>query len=427
MALLAAGVVLHAHAASPRLDTGAEARAAYDEARTALASGHWDQAEILLERVLMLMPDHAEARIDFAALMARRGQVDLARELLSGLAQDPRTPAAHQKRLRELLAGMTRPPQVASAPGVSAAGQAGGSSGLLANGSLSSGRLGAAGRNGNAESPAAPRWRFEGQLGASTNPLARTSADGITLTLADGPVTLPLGTRPQAGAVAGAALQVLAPDRPGPASLGWTGADVTVQRLAYASREEAYRLSAWGEGPRWWGGGLRTGWLLSTQQGFDGQRRHQAAATAATARQRFTFALYQDPDLPDQGAWWRADHLLPSPWPGLVAQGSLELGRSLLKNQGYAKLAASVDVRLTPERRLHLQLSAQEDFRGYSPLLESNARRWLAGLNVVLEQQLEPVIGLPLAARLFHASRASNLALFKFQDAGLQLVWVRGW
>jgi hypothetical protein len=202
---------------------------------------------------------------------------------------------------------------------------------------------------------------------------------------------------------------------------------VTVQRLAYASREEAYRLSAWGEGPRWWDGGLRTGWLLSTQQGFDGQRRHQAAATAATARQRLTFAFYQEPDLPDHGAWWRADRLLPSPWPGLTAQGSLELGRSLSKNQGYARLAVSVDVKLKPERRLHLQLSGQEDFRGYSPLLESNARRWLAGLNVVLEQQLEPVTGLPLVARLFHASRASNLALFKFQDAGLQLVWLRAW
>ena len=65
--------------ASAPLQAEQDALQAYEEARRAVADERLDEAELLLERVLMLMPEHAGARLDFALLLARRGQADAAR------------------------------------------------------------------------------------------------------------------------------------------------------------------------------------------------------------------------------------------------------------------------------------------------------------------------------------------------------------
>ena len=60
-------------AATAPMQAEQDALQAHEQARQALAAGQWDEAELLLERVLMLMPENAEARLDFALLLARRG------------------------------------------------------------------------------------------------------------------------------------------------------------------------------------------------------------------------------------------------------------------------------------------------------------------------------------------------------------------
>ena len=64
---------------------------ALGQARVEITSQRYDRAEILLERVLMLHPENAEARIELAMLMARRGHIDGAQALVQSLVDDPRT------------------------------------------------------------------------------------------------------------------------------------------------------------------------------------------------------------------------------------------------------------------------------------------------------------------------------------------------
>jgi len=49
-----------------------EAEQALEQARQAIADRALDRAELQLERVLMLVPEHAEARVMLASLMALR-------------------------------------------------------------------------------------------------------------------------------------------------------------------------------------------------------------------------------------------------------------------------------------------------------------------------------------------------------------------
>jgi thioredoxin-like negative regulator of GroEL len=85
-----------------------EALQAFDQARTEINNQRYDRAEILLERVLMLHPENAEARIELAMLMARRGHNDGAQALVQSLLDDPRTEPDQFKALAALLQSMKK-------------------------------------------------------------------------------------------------------------------------------------------------------------------------------------------------------------------------------------------------------------------------------------------------------------------------------
>ncbi len=453
LSALAWGLPGPAMAAGTPLQAEQEALQAYHQARQALAAARWDEAELLLERVLMLMPEHAEARLDFALLLARRGQPDAARALILGLAQDPRTPAAYAAQLQALAARLPGAGEAAADATSSAPSSATSSAGA------SRPRPTAADadtRTATGAAPAAPPklWRAEATLAASTNPLTRTGAEGVVLTLPEGPVTLPLSTRPQPATVVGATLLRLQ---------GSGGLDVSVQKMDRPATATAYRAVGWGPWPAqaWPAQAQRAGlgapqWQLQTLRGYDNLRRHTAAlalpllplglstqasqppqgnptaeepaqALQGSAR-RVVLGAYAEPAQQDRGWLLRAEHRAgtPAPWP-VQWQASLERSSSTARAQGYWRLNLAMEAPLGPGRRLQAQATAQEDTHPYSPLLENNSHRRLLTAYLGLEQQFPLGGGHALVLRAFTTQRLSNLALFAFRDTGAQVAFARQW
>ncbi|MFN7022907.1 MAG: hypothetical protein ACK4WH_16560, partial [Phycisphaerales bacterium] len=126
--------------------------------------------------------------------------------------------------------------------------------------------------------PTASGWTWYAglALGRHTNPLAATTATEVTLTLPEGPLRLPLASRPQAGALATAEL---AAEQSGGARwhIQWARSDV-------AGAQPAWRLAASWPLPRQW---LPSGgWLqIADQRALDGGRRRVALAAFALAGQ----------------------------------------------------------------------------------------------------------------------------------------------
>lgn len=399
-------VAASAASAASVLQAEREAAEAFEQAREALGSARWDRAEILLERVLMLWPEHAEARIELARLMARRGQWEAARELIDSLADDPRTPEDFRQRLRTLAAGLAP----AARPGQAPAGAAA----QAANGRV------------NARRP----WRAEVNLTASTNPLARTAATDLTLTSVDGSVTLPLAQKAVAGGLAGVTLAHVQPE--------W-GLEATAQKLSQEEGSAAWRVTAWG--PLGWsslGRGLPARhviqWGLQAQQGLDGLRRMAASVAWSAPQSRFSLARYAEPSQADQGWVLRWDHRLPLP---TAVQGLASLERSLgaapastdstARRQGHWRLSLAAEMPLGGNRRLQAQWAAQQDSSPYSPLLENNAIRWLSTATVAVEQQWDWGGGMGLGLRAYAGTRRSNLVLFSYREAGVQATVMRAW
>ena len=383
-----------------------EATEALSQALEALNAGRWDRAEILLERVLMLWPEHVEARIELARLMARRGQVEGARELIQSLADDPRTPEDFRQRLRAMAAALEP--------------------------ALHAGGLSATRSAPQSAAPSAVQraWRAELSFTASTNPLARTDATDLTLTSMDGSVTLPLADRPVAGGLTGVTLAHV--------QSAW-GLEVAAQQLTRPADSAAWRATAWGvlPWPQAWQPlppGHFLQWGAQAQQGFDGQRRAAASLSWVGPQARLSLSRYVETAQTDHGLVLRWDQRLPLPaaWQGLAS-----LERSLgaaptaqdtpSRRPGHWRLGLAAEVPWGPQRRLQAQWSLQQDSSPYSPLLENNATRWLTTATVAVEQQWRwgPETGFSL--RAYAGARRSNLVLFAYREAGVQASVARAW
>jgi hypothetical protein len=352
------------------------------EARQAQSAQQFDRAEILLERVLMLMPDHAEARIELAWLMLRRGQWEAARGLLQSLAEDPRTPDQHRSSLMALLAQL---PDRSSAQAPSVPPQP------------------------------ATSWRLELGLAASSNPLARSSADELTCTLPEGPLTLPLTTQPQLGAVASVSLSRVQEN------WGW---ELSSQRLSLPDARESYRMAWWARLPVDTAVPLHG--VVTTQQGFDASRRSTLGVATQWRSSRWLWAWYNEPTLSDEGQFARVDLPLLR-YRNYQLMASLERSVSHRKTQGYARAGMSADVTLAAGWRLQAHWSAQEDTQGYNPLLENGARRRLVTSQISLERQVKLNQENVIHWRLLASDRRSNLELFSFKEVAMQVAWSKVW
>ncbi len=360
----------------------AQAHAAYDQALKALKQQQWVQAELLLERVLMFQPEHAEALLQLATLLAQRDRLESAQALIAMLLQDPRTPPLHRHRLQALLDNTY---QAASVP--------------LGDGEP-------------AAPPSAARTQLLWSAGYSRNPLGATSATQLTLTLPQGPVTLPLAAN----------------------AFGSTVATVTMhhQRSSglelYAQTQHADLAQAHTAGRLALAGplGLKNHqWSLSTQRAIDGSTRHSAALVRMLdVYTQLMAGIFHDTSLSRTGwlARGQRSFTVASKWP-VTAWGEYEHGRPGAVRGGLQALMP-----IAAQWQLQGLAYGQLDTSGYSKLLKNNAARRLLTVHVEVEYRWpSQTLGGQAALSAYAARRWSNLALFDWNDHGVRLSWLRQW
>lgn len=400
------------HAGASELNPAQDAAVSLRQAREEIELGKLDVAEVLLERVLMLQPENAEARVELALLMARRGQVDASRGLLQGLVEDPRTPLEHKARLFALLAGLqsqAAPPFIPVQPAATQ-------------------RLGAGKahqpRSGAASASPSPVWRAEASLAWSRNPLARTYLSEVTFTTPDGPVQVALSGRPQSGALVGLGL----------ARLGDKASfEMQLQETPVAGGASSARLTGWGKVaprliPQFAASAVGDDWQWQVQalQGLDGSRRWLAGVSLVSAPWRWTLQHYDEATTGDRGGLLRLD-LQALSTPDFTLSTHAERSASVGARRGSARIGVSAQWAFAEGWRAHFAWQAQEDLQGYNPLLANGATRKLQTEQFSLERAGSIGPDILLSLRAIGARRHSNIELFSFREAALQISLTRVW
>lgn len=366
---------------------------ALSEAREALARQAWSEAELLLERSLMLNPSSAETLVELARLLALRGRPEEASAMVEALMADPRTPEPQLRGLRALLAQLDQPSRAAAwSPNA-----------LIRHPATTA-------------LPGAPkdRWHLEATTGYSSNPLVVTSASAINVTLPEGTLSFPLEGRPGRAAYGVLTAGMQAP----------SGMEVVfqAQQVDLPNQEVAYRAGLSLPLSR----GLMA--LLRTQRFGDGSQRYQVDLSSPMSGAWTAQAgWYQEPSRLRQGPRGRIEWTRPA---GQAAQlgwwvdgeANWDAGAP-----GYTGFGARAVFSPSPSWVATAQAQLQKDTAGYSPLLERNARRTLITYQFGLDASLGAARTSPWRFRLYDSRRISNLALFSWKDRGVQLVWRRAW
>lgn len=396
---------------SAELKPAEEAAQAFAQAMIALKQGQQEQAELLLERVLMLSPENAEARLELAGLFAQRGRVVSAKLMLESLESDPRTPAEHKLQLRKLIAELS----------------------MAMNATDNEKQTIKASTPIGQPAVQTATTQIEFSLTQSSNPLARTASEGITFTLPEGPVQLPLSVKP---------IKALARTfqlSHEPLEFQNAGVEIYLQSLEpgmaqIAQSQTAVRLSAWGS--------IQTDkrlqlqnplqWHYQAQQGLDGLRRQSLSLAYpfdyAGLAWRGVAVHYQEPTTAErQGDRGQALRLEQKGMTGtLTWLVHAERSASQVFEQGYVRAGLFAELvplpKLLPQTRITAQISDQRDTHSYSSLLLNGAKRQLISSLVAIEQQAKLEKEKVLIFRAFSAERRSNLELFNYKDVGVQLL-----
>lgn len=357
----------------------AEAEQAFAQALKELQSEQWGQAELYLERSLMLNADHADARLQLALLLARRGQLDAARALIESLIDDPRTPAEHRGRLQALLASSKAPAALPPQARPSA------------------------------------QTRAEITIGYTRNPYARASLDELTLTLAQGSITLPVARNDQPAGTASLALRHVVQDQ-------W-GLEVSQQQWGGAEGRNASSLLVFGAATL---AGQGVQWSALALRSLDDTTRQAVGLSMARQAWRFTAGLFKESALDRQGYSLRLDRAWVAS-PSLQSVTYAELERATAGGSSLVRAGALAEWVPAPSWIVSVQASLHHDLQGYSPLLSSNAPRNMLTAHLALERHWTPALHWRIAGRAYAAQRWSNLSLFEYRDAGVQLSLQRLW
>lgn len=397
------GLLLSWPAAASPLQPELEALQAFEQAQTEIKARRGDRAEILLERVLMLQPEHAEARIELALLLYARGQQESSRALIQSLIDDPRAEADQIRELRKLLTLIRadRPQQ----HGIN-------NDNPTADPTSPSPPVQRATRT--------PTWRAEVNLSQSTNPLARTSAKAIAITLPDGPLVLPLSEFQRSGSLTGAHLSRTT--ERGGAELDFQGTNVSDSGLAA-------RAIVWGRVSLTSWKNNKQPTLLAfaqAQRGLDGQRRTLLGLNANSGSQKYTLLKYNDLSVGDSGLIWRIEHQPSKIW-GTEWQALLERSNSTKGPQGHWRFGLTGEYPFNDRSKLQVQWSLQKDSYAYNQFLNSGAKRQLETTHVAYEQRHYLNHEKTLIWRVFTGERRSNLLLFDYKDSGLQIGITKKW
>jgi len=394
LALLLCGLFLRAACAAP-VAPEAEAEQAFAQAMRSLEAGEWGQAELLFERSLMLNPEHAAARLELAGLLARRGRLEAARALIESLVDDPRTPPDHRERLQAMLVETDR----------ALAAQA---------------RAGRDGADRASVHPPPAETTAEIYAGWSRNPLARADLRQLTLTFPEGSITLPVARDVRPAGLMGVTLRRSVPG-------GW-GFQANLERIFGNEDSAAHRLSVHGRLP--WAGSGAVGWAqwsAQTQRAYDGATRHALGASAGGRDWRLSGGGFDEPTLARQGVYLRLEGA-SRPHPQLQALAYAELEHAWSGPPSFVRMGAMASWAPAPRWVLLGHVSAHRDLSGYSPLLEDGAAREMLSANLSLERAWEPGPGTwQLLGRLYGGRRWSNLELFTYRDAGVQVSLRRRW
>lgn len=374
--------------AAPPLDTDTEASQAYQQAVAALQAGQWTQAELLFERSLMLDPDHVEARLELAGLLAHRGRLEAAHALIDSLIEDPRTPDRHRERLLTLRASTERPSQAET---------------VL---------------------PAQPAaWVSDTFVSWSRNPLARSDARELTLTLPEGNVTLPVTQNVRPAGMIGLALQRAVPDG--------LVVDASAQRIGGQEHWQAARLALSGPlpAPTLPSGSdpLQTSWTWQSRRTLDGVDRHSIGLKLGRQDWHLTAGGFTEPTLQRQGQLLLAEFtvLQQARWQ---VNTYAEAEHAVSGVPGHVRLGLAAAWAFAPNWLALGQAGAQRDLRSYSPWLLNGAPRHMQTAYLALERSWQPA-GQPweFAVRAHLSQRWSNISLFDYGDSGLQFSWRRHW
>lgn len=362
-------------------DAEQQAQAAYQSAQQALQEGAWTQAELHFERVLMFNPDHAEARVQLALLLARRGDFEAASAFLLSLINDPRTPVLHRLRLQELLAQLQAPRQAYAPPLEPAVPQP-----ML-------------------EAPF--QWRASIAVGRATNPYSLPGLASLTLTTPNGAVNLPLRQTIAPTTLRTASLSVLAHNQ-----CGFEATDQSAQGVAQSINRKllVFCYTRWRDQP------LQI--QASTQQSAAGDTRHSAGLSWPVKNWRLSALLYAEPSLQRRGYLVRAEGLHTSQG-GAQYLYYAEAEHAATGLVGNVRVGAITEQPLTDHTKLQAQLSWQRDLGGYSPLLAGGATRQLALAEIGLRRHWGQWGGWGISTSLYARRRWSNLALFNMTDAGI--------
>jgi hypothetical protein len=360
--------------------------------------------------------------------MARRGHRDGAQALVQSLIEDPRTGPAHTQALRALKAQINQGPSAAVNPYAIDPREAAARLSAAALGTTVPNPAPTDARAAEqADTPVSPpaKWRGEASLTASSNPLARTSSGAITITLPDGPLSMPLSQTAQSGALSGLTLS---------RTTATHGAELALQRADVSGTTTAARAVAWAQLPikQWLPDRLQADQLppvlayAQAQRGLDGQHRAMAGLTTVLGAQRLSLSHYEEYGMNDHGTVVRAEHNPPR-WLGTDWQASVEHSNSAVGPQGYWRAGLSAEHTLGNGRKLLAQLTHQQDTYSYSALLQDGAKRHLTTAYVAFEQHVPLKSEKVLIWRVFSGERRSNLELFNYNELGAQLSIVQNW
>ena len=360
----------------------AQAQQAFEQALQALASAQWGQAELYLERSLMLNADHAQARLELALLLARRGQLEAAQSLIESLIDDPRTPAAHRSRLQALLASTAPLPPPPLPP---------------------------------ADGPPRAQTRADITVGYTRNPYARPGIDELTLTLAQGSITLPVVRSDHPAGTASLSLRHIMQEQ-------W-GLEVSQQQWGGAEKRHARSLLVFGGATM---AGHSVQWSALAQRSLDDTTRQAVGLSLPRQAWRFTAGLFKEPDLQRQGYSLRVDRA----WATSAHVQSVtyaELERASAGKSSLLRAGILAEWAVAPAWSVAAQATLHHDLQGYSPLLASNAPRNMLAAYLALERHWQPAPRWRIVGRAQVAKRWSNLSLFEYRDAGVQLSVQRLW
>lgn len=357
----------------------AEADQAFAQALKELQAERWGQAELYLERSLMHNADHAEARLQLALLLARRGQLDAARALIESLIDDPRTPDSHRSRLHILLVGSVPLPSIPP----------------------------------QAKPPA--QTRLEMTVGYTLNPYARTNLDELTLTLPQGSITLPVARNDHPAGTASLSLRHVVQDR-------W-GLEVSRQQWGGSEGRNAGSLLMFGGSTV---AGQSVQWSALALRSLDDTTRQALALSVPRHGWRFTAGLFNEPDLDRRGYSFRLDRAWPVS-PAIQSVTYAELERATAGKASLVRAGILAEWAVAPFWAVSAQATLHHDLQGYSPLLANNARRNMLAAHLALERHWVPALLWRIVGRAHVAQRWSNLSLFEYRDAGVQLSMQRWW